>query len=138
MKKAANTPYYVFDTTSPCTNARSCDCVVRSISLAMHKSWEEVYDDLYKIGRKLHRMPNEDNTYERYLKENGWVCIGQPRKENNTKYNGIEYLLSKTTVKKDAMILHVGSHHVSCILDGKFHDIWNCTGYTVGKIWIKQ
>jgi len=138
MKRPVNSKYYEFDTTNPNQGYRGCDCVVRSISLAMNKSWEHIFDDLCAIGRKLHRMPNDDKVFEKYLKDNGWICLGQPRKSDNSKYTGKEFIVAYESQNHNTSIIaNIASGHLSCIIDNKFHDIWDPSDYCIGKIWIK-
>ena len=42
------------------------DCVVRAISIAMRRSWIEVYDDICQIGREEYDMPNSDAVWGLY------------------------------------------------------------------------
>ena len=92
MEKDSNTKYFKFATTGN-PNIRSCDCVVRSISLALHRTWNEVFDDLCDIARIKKRMPNETIIYQEYLKKNAFTKFSCPKKSNNKK----KELLSYTT-----------------------------------------
>lgn len=134
MKKIVETATYKFATTSKYKNANSCDCVIRSISLAMGKDWKEVFDGLCTIAREMYRIPNEKLVYEKYLEQNGWKKMSQPRYDDNTKY------LAGHFCKKvnGNVIARVGGHHLSCIIDHKIHDIWDCSEKCVGNYWIKQ
>jgi hypothetical protein len=134
MKRDKETSYYTFDTTSKFEHARSCDCVIRSISLATGKSWVEVFDGLCEIARKMYRVPNERAVYEKYLDSLGWKKQPAPKHDGNYKY------LAKDFVKmlKKTAVVHVGGHHVSCFLNDKIHDIWNCGEGSVGNYWIKS
>lgn len=134
MKTLKSTSWYVFDTTSRYKSQKSCDCVVRSISLATGKSWEEVYDDLCTIGRKLCRMPNEKLVYGRYLQSIGWEKMPAPRKQDNHRFLAKEFVVSH----KETIIAHVGGHHLSCFIEGRIHDIWDCGSYSVGNFWVKR
>jgi hypothetical protein len=134
MKKPVNTPWFEFDTTSKKTEQRAGDCVVRSISLATGKSWEEVYDALCALGRKMYRMPNDKAVYSKYLNSLGWTKMAAPRKEDNHKFLAHEF--AKMT--KSPTIAHVGAHHLSCFINNKIHDIWDCGNYSVGNYWVKE
>lgn len=135
MRKSAETKYYKFATTSG-KDQRSCDCVVRSISLAMGKTWEEVYAALCTIGLKMYRMPNEDKVYEKYLKDNGWEKQKMPKKENGRKYTGKEFSDTFGVDYPVAVISMRG--HIAVMINGQFNDIWDCSDYSVGNFWIKK
>ena len=133
MKRDPEQSWYTFDTSSKYKHARSCDCVIRSISLAMDKPWQEVFDGLCSIARDMYRVPNEPAVYAKYLEANGWKKMPAPRHADNTKY------LAKDFVSefKGRACAHVGGNHVSCFIDGKIHDIWDCGYKSVGNYWIK-
>lgn len=133
MKKDIETSWYIFDTTSK-KEQNSGDCVVRSISLAMGKTWQEVYSDLCTIGAKLYRMPNESQVFERYLKEQGWEKHPAPRVNGNHRVLAKDFAIST----KEICIAKVGAHHLSCIINNKIHDIWNCGLKSVGNYWTKK
>lgn len=113
------------------------DCVIRAIATATEKTWGEVYNTLCEMGLKYGLMPNDPKCYERYLKELGWVKHNQPRKDDNTKYSGSEFV--KTTeyrnIKNNAVIAKIGSHHMTVIVNGKIYDTWNCSGNKIGNYW---
>ena len=116
------------------------DCVIRSIATATEKTWGEVYNALYEIGLKYGLMPNDPKCYERYLKKLGWVKHKQPRKEDNTKYTGGEFVKTAeyNVIKENSVIAKIGSHHMTVIVNGKIYDTWNCTNNKIGNYWIKE
>lgn len=63
---------YVFFNNNP-KGLKIGDCVVRAISAAMSKSWEQVYVDLCVEGYELRDMPNANAVWDTYLRENGYV-----------------------------------------------------------------
>lgn len=134
MKKPKETKTYVFDTSSKYPNQRSCDCVIRAISLATGKSWIEVYDGLCAIGRALYRVPNEKIVYERYLKEIGWTKKPMPKKPDGKRYTAREMI---RLVPNTTMVVVVANHN-TCIKDGKIHDIWDCGDKSVCNYFIKE
>ena len=85
-----NTKYFTYHNANP-KGKITADCVVRALSLAMKKSWDEVLTDLYTYALKYKQMLNDDVLYKKYLKDNGWVILKQPRKWDNTKYTGVEF-----------------------------------------------
>lgn len=138
MEKYPETETFVFENMNPKGNVVG-DCVVRAVSLAMDKSWDEVYDGLCEIGKKMKRMPNDKQVYGKYLEVTGWKKMKQPRKPDNTKYTGKEWCEWMNENHIGTVIAHIGGHHVVCIklVNGKYkvHDIWNSTGGCIGNYW---
>lgn len=126
------------------------DCVIRAISSALEQSWEKTVRELTEVGIHYGYVLNDQHTYERYLKQKGWIKIRQPRKDDNTKYTGkefceklqdlenIEYILdiSKEQAKSN-IIAHIGGHHIVAIINGKVNDTWDSTGGCIGNYWVK-
>ena len=129
IRKIPNeTPSYHFYNANP-KGKRTGDCVVRAISAATGKTWEEVLQGLTEIALKFKLMPNDDKCYSRYLESFGWKKEKQPRKDDNTKYTGSEFceLLDSENCEyilpyqssTDTVIAKIGGHHIVCI---KIHD----------------
>ena len=57
MKVLKDTKWFKFHNANP-KNRRSGDCVIRAISTATGKSWEEVLTDLCKLALQEKRIPN--------------------------------------------------------------------------------
>lgn len=132
-KIPSDTPYFHYHNENPKQN-RAGDCVVRAIATATGETWETVYRELCDEGMKMRRMPNETKVYEAYLKKNGWRKMKQPRKSDNTRYTGCEFI---DAYNLNNAIMHIGSHHVSCIVDGRVNDIWDCSEGCVGNYWVR-
>lgn len=115
---------------------RAGDCVIRAIARATGISWDETYDALVAEGRKQKRMPNDKETYNAYLKRLGWVKMKQPRhwSSDNSKYTGKQFCREHP---KGNVIMHIGGHHLSCIVDGRINDIWDCSDGCIGNYWVK-
>lgn len=107
------------------------DCVIRAISSALGKTWDEVYQDLAAIGFKIKAMPNEKTTYERYLKQQGWEKHKQPRKVSGFKYV-VGELQELTTASR---VLISVSKHLTCVIDGSIVDSWNTNSKTICNYW---
>lgn len=110
------------------------DCVIRAICTALNQSWEQTVRELTEVGIKYGYVLNDKHTYERYLKEKGWVKHKQPRKEDNTKYTGFEFC-KIFSVKNKNIIAHIGSHHIVAIINGKINDIWDSSEGCIGNYW---
>ena len=129
---------------------RTADCVLRAISVATGKTWDEVLDDLVACAHKYKLMPNDPKCYEKYLDGLGFIKMKQPRKSDNTKYTGSEFCtwLSVNYIHGETIVAHIGGHHAVAIMpsyegDGindryKVFDIWNSTSKSIGNYWIKR
>ena len=134
-KKRKDTKYMHFYNANP-NNNKTGDCVIRAISVATGKSWDEVLDELTEVAHEVKSVPNNRDTYEIYLERNGFVRCKQPRKEDNTKYRGWEFLDS--IKKTDTILCHIGSYHIVAIKNKKIWDIWDDSQDCVGIYWIKS
>lgn len=110
------------------------DCVIRAISVALNQSWEQTYSELCMLGLNMHSMPNDKKVYTKYIENKGWIKCKQPRKSNNTKYTGKEFV----KIVKGTVLAHIGGHHIVCIKDNKVLDIWDSTDGCIGNYWIKE
>ena len=39
------------------------DCVIRAIAILLDLSWEEVYDDIAVLGRRMYDMPSSNEVW---------------------------------------------------------------------------
>ena len=137
-QKYPNTSTFTFHNENP-KGKLVGDCVIRAISLATGDGWDKTYKGLCELGLKLKDMPNDKKVYDKYLALNGWVKHKQPRKLDNTKYTGREWCEKlRDEGKSDPMVVHIGGHHIVCIMNYKVHDIWNSTGKCIGNYWTKE
>lgn len=103
------------------------DCVIRSISIALDKSWIDVYDDLVLIGRKVKNIPNSKEVYEEYL--NGYTSISQKVKKGEKRLTAGDFSDNGTYILRQA-------NHLTTIKDGVLCDSWDCRKRAVYKYWI--
>ena len=139
-----DTQYFTFENTNP-KGYRTTDCVVRAIANVLSQTWEKTYRDLFELGMKYSRPPEDDLIVEKYMKMNNAIKLAQPRKRDNTKFAGTEicYLIQEgkfidndgVVLPYDKYLIRIGTGHVSCIISGKIHDTWNCSYDKVGIMW---
>lgn len=139
-----DTQYYHFFNKNP-KGRKTTDCVVRALATVLNQSWEQTYKDLFEMGMKSCRPPEDDQVVEKYLESKKCFKINQPKKKDNTKFTGEEvcHLIqencfitnSGTNLSKYNFFINIGTHHCSCIIKGKINDIWNCSYDRVGKMW---
>ena len=90
----------------------------------------------------------ESRLINKYITSKGWTKHSQPYtiKEYNTKkkYTGKEFVDYLNKLKDmnlpnnnifNRIIMNIGSGHLSCIINGKIEDIWNCSNNCVGIWW---
>lgn len=110
------------------------DCTFRAIARATGKSWVEVVREMAEISIKTGYAVNDKKGIEKYMESIGWVKMPQPRKADGTKCTGAEF--AKEIPYRNVVCM-IGGHHVTCIIDGKVNDIWDCTNKCIGNYWIK-
>jgi len=49
------------------------DCIIRAFTKLVNKSWNEVFDDLYKIGKSIGFMMNSNQTIYDYATANDFI-----------------------------------------------------------------
>ena len=106
-------------------NKKTGDCVIRAISKATDREWLKVFDDLCKIGRGLFAVPNNSDTYTEYLKE---FETNSCRAEKGKKRKKVEDFKEGTYVLKTA-------NHLTCVIDGINHDLWDNRKRCVYRYW---
>ena len=117
------------------------DCVIRAISTAMERPYNDVYEELFQFSLKNGYMLNDKKCYEKYLESKGWIKNAQPRKKDNTKYTGKEFCEEIQTHRhwySPYIIAHIGGHHIVAIMFGKVNDTWDSTWGSIGNYWEKK
>lgn len=132
MKIPANTNTFEFYNANP-KGKRTTDCVVRAICTALDQPYEQTVRELVDLWLKTGYEMSETKGFGKYLESKGWKKQKQPRKPDNTKYTGKEFV----KIFKGTCVANIGGHHVACIKDGKVFDIWDSTGGCVGNYWTK-
>lgn len=136
--KHPDTFYFRYKNVNP-KNKVTSDCVFRAISNATGIDYKTVVLEMTKLHLKTGYDTGENRLIDKYLSSLGWVKMSQPRKFDNTKFTGEEFIdkFGKYQNHKK-VILSIGTCHLSCIIDGKFEDTWNCSSGKVGIYWVKK
>ena len=129
-----DTACFHFYNANPSGN-RAADCVIRAISLAFGQSWDTTLDELVELAHIHKLMPNERKCYEKLLASKGFIKMPQPRKANNKKYTGKQFCKTDTVRNNKVVVISIGGHHISVIVDGKINDIWDCSDSCIGNYW---
>ena len=96
------------------------DCVIRALSKATGKGWEETYIELCLLGYIVGDLPSSNAVWDNYLKTQGFVrdivsadCPACYTINDFCK----EY-------SQGVFVIGTGSHAV-CVIDGQIFDTWN-------------
>lgn len=116
-------------------NRTTGDCVIRAISLATDTPYTQVLREMCELSCKTGYSIGSSQLEKKYLEARGWEKQKQPRMYDGRKITGCQWL---TTAGKETMIVSIGAQHLSCIKDGKFWDIWDCSGNCVGVYYVKK
>lgn len=129
--------YYEFINLNP--NGKFCgDCVIRAIALACDQSWEETIREMTEFGIKKGLVLNDKKLYPLYLEYKGFTKMSEPHYVDNTKMSVREWIRHRGIVWiKKKIIVNVGSHHLSAIINGKINDTWDCSDNTMHTWWVK-
>lgn len=100
--------------------AKVGDCVIRALSKALGKSWEDTYIELCMYGLKMADMPSANHVWGAYLRDKGYSRHILPDtcpdcytvKEFCSEHSAGSYILSL-------------SGHVVCVSDGDYYDSWD-------------
>ena len=96
------------------------DCVIRAISKALDKSWEETYIDLCVQGFMMGDLASSNAVWSAYLKHKGFK---RRTIEDCPDCYDVENFCEEN--KKGIFVLGTGSHAVT-VIDGNYFDAWDC------------
>ena len=108
--------------------AKSGDCVIRAITLALNQSYRQTLIDLCELGIELGRLPNDKIVFDKYLTNKGWV------KRKAKRVNGKLIKLKDSTFDESRLLVST-RRHLTCIIDNTIHDSWDCRNQYGGVAW---
>ena len=129
-----STAFYEYTNVNP-KNKLCEDCVIRAIALGTGKSWEQTIRALTELGIPKGYVCNDSRLMSIYLEKNGFRSMNEPRDVCNRKMTIKEFLIENPEYEN--FICVAGSHHVTCVKDGKVRDVWNSSNQTMHRWWIK-
>ena len=103
-------------------NIETDDCVIRAIVHATGLEYKTVWNNLLEISKDTLFLPNQHQTYEKYLESLGWEKC--PPKRNI--YNNKTYEVRHFPVRPRGKYIIQTSGHLTAIVNGKHLDVWNC------------
>lgn len=119
------------------------DCVVRAISLAYGKDYDETHKELLSLARDMRADKyNYIHVFSRYLNKLGHE--GEIKAENfyEGDNNGPFTIedFCKDNPQGTFILLNgkqpKGSDHLACVIDGNLYDSWDSSGQYVTRIWV--
>lgn len=136
-KKYPNTHYFVYTNPNP-KGKLGADCVIRAISIATGKDWETVVRELTELGIKNGMVLNDKQLFPKYLEQNGFRKVKEPRDYFGRKMTVVEAIKKGIIRPEDIVCMNAGTAHLSCIVNKKVRDTWDCSGKILHTFWIKM
>lgn len=133
MKIPNNTETFKYYNANP-KNKHTTDCVVRAICTALDQDYGQTVKELTELWLKTGYEMSEAKCFGKYLESKGFVKHKQPRKPDNTKYTGKEFV----KIFDGVCVANLGGNHTVCIKCGKVFDIWDSTEGCIGNYWVMK
>lgn len=111
---------YVHYNPNPRDMTRAGDCVIRALSIAVNKSWEEVYLELSMLGYRIGDMMSANHVWDEFLRSYGYRRKTLPD-TCPACYTVRDFCIDYPVGK---YILAMGSHVVA-VVDGDYFDAWD-------------
>lgn len=142
QKKYPDTDTFHWHNQNP-NNRFTSDCVIRAISTAAEIPYVNVVLMLATIQIKTGFDPSDKDGYGKLLKDLGWKMCKQPKKPDGKKYTGKEFCKALQEGRLDIensrrIIAHIGSYHITAIIDGQVWDTWDSTDGCIGNFWCDE
>ena len=118
---------------NPKKNEKIGDCVVRAMCKATGKDWDTVYKELCELGFELKAMPNDNITWQEYLKRNGFERKKISIKKGQKRPTVDQFAREN---RKGIYVLRV-THHLVTSHEGYYYDTWDCGRKAVYSYWEK-
>jgi len=122
---------YVFRNENP-KGKKTTDCVIRAITTATGKTYEEVARELLEWSLKTGFAFNDKRCYQKYLES-----LGFKKQKQVKKSSGKWYSISEIAEKIENGLVHATSH-LTCIKDGNVYDTWDCSKKKAGMFYVRE
>lgn len=103
-------------------NKKVNDCAVRAISKATNFGWTRVFKELCDVAFDNRCMPHDKVAGDKYLESLGFTRVSCQPKKGEKRVN-VKTLAGSS--KGVVMVASVAGH-LTCIIDGKYYDTWDC------------
>lgn len=143
QEKYPDTKWFHYYNANP-KNRITGDCRMRAISVGCDVNYNDVVMGLAKIQCETGYDQLTNQGINILMKKYGWEKQKQPRKANNTKFTGKEWvdMLNCSNVPYNSMVANIGGHHIVAIkkVDGVFKiiDTWDSSCGCIGNYWIEK
>lgn len=109
------------------------DCVIRALSIALDKNWDEIYIKLCLQGFLMCDMPSANHVWGSYLRENGFKRYLIPS-------DIIDFYTVEDFCKDNSRGVYILalSNHVVTTIDGNYYDLWDSGEEIVNYYWRKE
>lgn len=101
------------------------DCVIRSISCATNRSWDQVYDELSDLAQAKGTLLDKKDFVREYLNTHFRRVYNPPYKVYQVAQNF-----------KNNVVLCTMRGHIVCIKYGRILDTFDCSDRVVEDVWI--
>lgn len=140
--KYPDTKWFRYNNVNP-KGKVTTDCVYRAISNAMQLPYAQVAREMTEMQIATGLDTGEKRLIEKYLGSKGWTKHSQlyeydDFEDKKHKYTGKQFVDYIKRTKIDRVIMNIGAEHISCVVNGKIEDIWNCSENCVGIWWTKS
>lgn len=140
--KYPDTKWFRYNNVNP-KGKVTTDCVYRAISNAMQLPYAQVAREMTEMQIATGLDTGEKRLIDKYICSKGWtkhnMLYDYDEDDRKSKYTGKKFVeFIKRTKFADRVIMNIGAEHISCVVNGKIEDIWNCSENCVGIWWTKS
>ena len=108
---------------------KTTDCVIRAISKALNKKWEDVAEELFQLSKEMYSTQVSTDVYTKYLEKYKTISV-----KYDTSKGKKRYTIKDVCDMKGTYIIKT-SGHLSVVKDGHLYDTWDCSKKSAYKIW---
>lgn len=123
---------YVSFNPNPIPHNRVGDCVIRAISKALGKSWEETYIGIALQGFSMGDLPSANHVWGQYLRDRGFSRHMVP--EEIEPYTVADFASDHL---QGTYVLALNGH-VVCVVDGDYYDTWDSGNEIILYYWARN
>lgn len=135
MKTKSRNKYYQPNPLKSHADKKVGDCVIRAFCAAEGAAWDDVYQELCKIGFEKKDMPNGRMTTNEYLERHGYTRHPISNKKGTKRPTVNE--MAKRSKTEGTFICEVANHTVT-VKDGYILDTWDCGYKSLYAYWTKE
>lgn len=122
---------YVYYCNNPRNRCTIGDCVIRALSVALDKSWDEIYIDLTTEGFFIKDLPSSNEVWGSYLYSKGFTKRSIP---NRYSYTVEDFCIDHPY---GTYVVGTGTHAVA-VVSGDILDTWNSSQEDVSFYWERE